>query len=373
MIPPSHSINTPTSAPLHQHPPLTSDDPTSVVVELQPLGDQQNETPSPTEVNGPQTGSLRGEEDGGKAGKVKVEDVPLPWMQRKWKKVKEEISRETLLKCTKATIALVLCSLAVLIHPIARLIGPTPYLVPVSCVFFFPVKTFGAMLESVFIALLGLLLGGLFSFLGTASVIAYNLSHQPSTSISSLILCIWLIAGMLLIGYTRAKYFKLNVATINFGMMLVFPLTESQGARTYGLDFQLAILKPLAVGCLICFLVNVLVWPEFGGQALHDSVRSSLLTLDEFLHLLTTSFLSPKSDPDQLKTITKKAEEMRTSITKTSSALHESRFEITFDRFSPGDYKDIIEPLEAIMKYLSGMQRAIQLKEDLFSGENVES
>ncbi|KAJ3042166.1 hypothetical protein HDV00_008052 [Rhizophlyctis rosea] len=349
----------------------------SVVVEMQPLAGSAYESVDVREDGLPNgIGNTNGSV-GERA--VKVEDVePSAKGGRKnpaveaWKFLKG-IPKLTWLKCTKATLAITLCALAVLIKPIADLLGPVPYLVPVSCIFFFPVKTFGAMLESVLISLVGLGFGTLYSFTATCSIVAFNTRHPGNPSIASLICVIWLMAGLMVLGWLRARYVKVNVAIINSGMMMIFPLTQQTIETSYSIAGQWSILKPLLAGCVICWVVNVAFFPTFGGQDLHDSVRQSLLNLNEFIEILTETFLTSHTSPDTLSCLPKKAEAMRTSITKTTAALYESRYEVTFDRFSPGDYERIIDPLEAVMKYLSGMERAIRLKEALFSVDNEQS
>ncbi|KAJ3279366.1 hypothetical protein HK104_001531, partial [Borealophlyctis nickersoniae] len=234
-----------------------------------------------------------------------------------------KLDRDMVINCTKvrddrlvvhydeygrqASLAGFLCSLPVLITPIASRLGPAVYLSPIATIFFFPVRTVGAMLEALCVGCLGLLVGTIIEFLGEACVVWYNQSSSASTVGASIILFTFIFVGMFLVAWARVKYPRLSVGTT-------------------------------------------------------ISIRSTLQELRSFLNLLTTAYLDPQYDPSIVEAVTAKHASVRKSIAKTNTALHESRFELTVDQYAPAEYKTIMEPMQEMMKYLGGMVKAVETK-----------
>ncbi|KND04150.1 uncharacterized protein SPPG_01585 [Spizellomyces punctatus DAOM BR117] len=296
------------------------------------------------------------------------------WTNRVWEPIRRYLSWEIFQRCTKAVIAFYVASLFVLIDPIAIAFGSGVYLTPFATLFFPPVKTIGAILETVLVGAVGVMFGAAVSLAALASATAYNSSRpeQEKEPVGGfLIQLLFLIVGVFCLGYVRATYPRLNNATLTSIMVMVFPLTTNIYSREVVAASVWNIVKPFMAGAGICLVVDITVFPEFSGRVLRSSIQRTVEETRDLLDLLVKAFLlTDTENPIPMDEILAKQANVRSAILRTKAARRECRYEVTYDRYSPDDYKVIVQPLQEMMKYLSGMVACMKIEKALVEMED---
>ncbi|KAI8822683.1 uncharacterized protein EV422DRAFT_566351 [Fimicolochytrium jonesii] len=292
---------------------------------------------------------------------------------RSW--ASSHLSAETVKTCTKAVVAFYLAVLIVLIRPIAHDFGTTAYLAPIAVLLFSPVKTVGAFSETILICCIGLALGSAITVVALTLSVAYSDSfdtYEEGEAGAALIQIAFLVMATFMLGYVRASYPRLHVSTVITALALAFPMTTRAKTRE-GIPISLwAIIKPILAGGLICLVTNLLVFPKFSGRILKSSIDDSVKECTELLDMIVQSFLKAGTkDATPLEKLLAKQETVRAAIAKTKAARRECQYEVTYNRYSPDDYKLLVQPLQEMMKYLSGMVACVKLANELMGVEEV--
>ncbi|TPX59783.1 hypothetical protein PhCBS80983_g02226 [Powellomyces hirtus] len=288
---------------------------------------------------------------------------------RIFKPLKEQLTWDLVQTCTKAVFAYYVTCLFVLISPIAEAFGPTVFLAPIAVLLFPPVRPFGAIIETILMGLVGIGFGSAISALALFFSVMYmeSVNELETTGHGSdLIQVAFLLVAVFILGYVRASFPRLYAATVLSCLMLAFPLTTHISARTLIWETVSRVLKPLIAGAIVCVVADLLLFPKFSGKILKSSIKKTVTESKELMNLLVQSFLlvNPEN-PIPIEKILAKQTQVRDAIAKTKAARRECRYEITYDRYSPDDYKLLVQPLQEMMKYLSGMVACVKLEKDL--------
>ncbi|KAJ3187104.1 hypothetical protein HDU85_007142 [Gaertneriomyces sp. JEL0708] len=294
--------------------------------------------------------------------------LPSRWFRRAWEDIPWP-SLDEMRRCTKAVLAFLICVVAVLVDPIAAKVGPNAHLAPFAVLFFPPVRSVGGTLETTIIGVLGVIFGAAVSLAAQAANVAYNITrpdNEPRPIGSSFILLTFLAFGVFTVGYMRASYPRLQNATVTSCTIMVFPITSNIYARTKIVASVWDIAVPFFFGAAVCLMVAVVVMPEFSGQVLRKSIQTTVKEMRELLQLLVDSFLlQVPDDTIPLDEIFEKQARVREALSRTKAARSQCRYEITYDRYSPQDYKTVVMPLQESMKYLSGMVACLKIEKAL--------
>ncbi|KAJ3144834.1 hypothetical protein HDU89_007721 [Geranomyces variabilis] len=271
--------------------------------------------------------------------------------------------------CSKAVLAYIICCLFVLVEPIADFFGSTVYLAPIAVLLFPPVRPFGAILEIILIGISGIGFGAALSAVGLKLSVTYmEKTNQIDTGSTGgdLIQVAFLLLAVFTLGYVRAAYPRVYSGTVVACFMLGFPLTATVDQQTSIKETLMRVLKPLLAGTLVCVIVDLAVFPKFSGRILKSSIHKTVTESKELLDLLVKSFLLVDAEtPLPLDKILAKQAQLRTALASTKAARRECHYEITYDRYSPDDYKTLIQPLQEMMKYLGGCVACVKLEKDL--------
>ncbi|KAJ3151158.1 hypothetical protein HDU86_006148 [Geranomyces michiganensis] len=278
--------------------------------------------------------------------------------------------------CSKAVIAYIICCLFVLIEPIAEFFGPTVYLAPIAVLLFPPVRPFGAILEIILIGITGIGFGAAISAIGLKLSVTYmKTTSQIGTGSTGadLIQLSFLLFAVFILGYVRAAFPRVYSGTVVACLMLGFPLTATVNENTNIGDTIMRVLKPLLAGTVVCVIVDLAIFPKFSGRILNSSIHKTVTESKEFLDLLVKSFLLVDTDtPIPVDKILAKQARVRTALASTKAARRECHYEITYDRYSPDDYKTLVQPLQEMMKYLGGCVACVKLEKDLMDMVEME-
>ncbi|KAJ3185103.1 hypothetical protein HDU87_002669 [Geranomyces variabilis] len=327
----------------------------SEVNELHPVGNTACPTPVPTPAS--------------PADAAPSAAAPATHQARIAANLAPHITLDVFQTCTKAVIAYIICCLFVLVEPIADFFGSTVYLAPIAVLLFPPVRPFGGILEIILIGILGIGFGAAVSAVGLKLSVTYmeqtNQTDTGSTG-GNLIQVAFLLFAVFTLGYARAGYPRVYSGTVVACLMLGFPLTGTVDQQTNIRDTLMRVLKPLIFGTLVCVIVDLAVFPKFSGRILKSSIHKSVTESKELLDLLVKSFLLVDAEtPIPLDKILAKQAQVRTAMASTKAARRECHYEITYDRYSPDDYKTLVKPLQEMMKYLGGCVACVKLEKYL--------
>ncbi|KAF9973985.1 hypothetical protein BGZ73_002765 [Actinomortierella ambigua] len=273
----------------------------------------------------------------------------------------------------KFAVALYLTSLLALIPQVATVLGPTPYLANVTVVFMHPARTVGSMLEATFFSVVGAILAAFWIIPCEISVAKYNQSYMKPNGDTAAwaIEAAWFFLGIWVMTTAKSRYAKLNCAFIMFTIVGIFAFTKNTKATTFDPHFFLSLVGPMVIGVFTSLLVCIVFWPETASQGLGRAFNESLDSSRELLNLCTRSFLLNHKTIALPKSALEKAQaEVRQAQKKLYNAYRETRYEVTYSRADPADYKEVRVMVAAMMRHLGSMSLVVQNERLLLLGNS---
>ncbi|KAF9296784.1 hypothetical protein BGZ88_011854 [Linnemannia elongata] len=295
---------------------------------------------------------------------------PPPPPPSAWKQFTNHFSRRVIKRHVKFIVALYISSALALITPIARQLGPTPYLANVAVVFMHPSRTVGSQLEVTFFSVIGGILGAAWIIPCQVAVAAFNQRYLAEGNTSAwAIEAAWFFLGVWVMTLYKTRYAKLNCTFIIYTIAGIFSLTRSQVNLHFDFFDFWNLMGPLMIGIAICLFVSIVFWPETASEGLGRALNESMDTSRSLLNLSTRAFLlNHKTIALPKSAIDKAQAEVRTAQKKLFSAYREARYEVTYSRTNPADYKEVKTIVSALMRHLASMSLVVQNERLLMLG-----
>lgn len=194
---------------------------------------------------------------------------PPPPPPSAWKQFTNHFSRRVIKRHVKFIVALYISSALALITPIARQLGPTPYLANVAVVFMHPSRTVGSQLEVTFFSVIGGILGAAWIIPCQVAVAAFNQRYLAEGNTSAwAIEAAWFFLGVWVMTLYKTRYAKLNCTFIIYTIAGIFSLTRSQVNLHFDFFDFWNLMGPLMIGIAICLFVSIVFWPETASEGL---------------------------------------------------------------------------------------------------------
>ncbi|BFZ58388.1 hypothetical protein PYCC9005_005450 [Savitreella phatthalungensis] len=199
-------------------------------------------------------------------------------------------------RCAKSVIAYVLASLLVLLPPVGALFpGDGKHFAATCCVYFFPARSVGHMVETVVLALSAMVFAVVVSIGSAWTAVACNAAKRPVLG-HTIVLVFWLAGGVAILA--RWKELRRNptvgVATSMSSIIFFTNITREGSARQTDLlqlDKVLAYVAVVLIGLIISFVVSLTIWPQYATESLRSQLSSAPEQLGRTLVLVTRSFL----------------------------------------------------------------------------------
>ncbi|KAF9929147.1 hypothetical protein FBU30_001824 [Linnemannia zychae] len=295
---------------------------------------------------------------------------PPPPPPSAWKRFTNHFSRRVIKRHIKFIVAMYISSALTLITPIAHRLGTSPYLANVAVVFMHPSRTVGSQLEVTFFSVIGGILGAAWILPCQAAVAAFNQRYLPGGNTAAwAIEASWFFVGIWIITLYKTRYAKLNCTFLIFAIAGIFSLTRGQASMQFNFFDFWDLMGPLMIGIAICLAVSVLIWPETASEGLGRALNESMDTSRSLLNLSTCAFLlNHKTIALPKSAIDKAQAEVRVAQKKLYSAYREARYEVTYSRTNPADYKEVKIIVSAIMRHLASMSLVVQNERLLMLG-----
>ncbi|KAG0057121.1 hypothetical protein BGZ83_001555 [Gryganskiella cystojenkinii] len=269
----------------------------------------------------------------------------------------------------KFMIALSFSSLLTLIRPVGIYLGPTPFLANITVVFMHPARTVGSQLEVTVFSIVGALVATAWILLCELSVAAYNKNHQGELLSAWVIEAIWFFFGIWLMTTLKARYAKLSCTFLIFTIANIFIHGKMLRLTRFNMYGYVTVIGPMMAGVGICLLVSILFWPETASEGLGRALNESLDTSRALLDLSTRSFLLNHRTIALPKSVLENAQaEVRDAQKKLYSAYREARYEVTYSRTDPSEYKEVRVVVSALMRHLGSMSLVVQNERLLMLG-----
>ncbi|KAF8936948.1 hypothetical protein BGZ47_009242 [Haplosporangium gracile] len=295
---------------------------------------------------------------------------PPPPPPSAWKQFTNRFSRRVIKRHVKFIVALYISSALALITPVAHQLGPTPYLANVAVVFMHPSRTVGSQLEVTFFSVIGGILGAIWIIPCQVAVAAFNQRYLADGNKSAwAIEAAWFFLGVWVMTLYKTRYAKLNCTFIIYTIAGIFSLTRSQATLHFTFLNFWNLMGPLMIGIAICLFVSIVFWPETASEGLGRALNESMDTSRSLLNLSTRAFLlNHKTIALPKSAIDKAQAEVRTAQKKLFSAYREARYEVTYSRTNPADYKEVKTIVSALMRHLASMSLVVQNERLLMLG-----
>ncbi|KAG0371988.1 hypothetical protein BGX24_000898 [Mortierella sp. AD032] len=295
---------------------------------------------------------------------------PPPPPPSAWKRFTNHFSRRVIKRHVKFIIALYISSALALITPLARQLGPTPYLANVAVVFMHPSRTVGSQLEVTFFSVIGGILAAAWILPCQVAVAAFNQRYLPGGNTAAwAIEAAWFFLGVWIMTLYKTRYAKLNCTFIIYTIAGIFALTTGRVSMQFDFFHFWNLMGPLMIGIAICLVVSIVFWPETASEGLGRALNESMDTSRSLLNLSTRAFLLNHKTIALPKSAIDKAQgEVRLAQKKLFSAYREARYEVTYSRTNPADYKEVKTIVSALMRHLASMSLVVQNERLLMLG-----
>ncbi|KAF9539018.1 hypothetical protein EC957_005960 [Mortierella hygrophila] len=295
---------------------------------------------------------------------------PPPPPPSAWKRFTNHFSRRVIKRHVKFIIALYISSALALITPIATQLGPAPYMANVAVVFMHPSRTVGSQLEVTFFSVIGGILGAAWIIPCQVAVAAFNQRYLAEGNTSAwAIEAAWFFVGVWIMTLYKTRYAKLNCTFVIYTIVGIFTLTTSHTNLYFNFFDFWNLMGPMMIGVFICLFVSIVFWPETASEGLGRALNESMDTSRSLLNLSTRAFLlNHKTIALPKSAIDKAQAEVRTAQKKLFSAYREARYEVTYSRTNPADYKEVKTIVSALMRHLASMSLVVQNERLLMLG-----
>lgn len=123
------------------------------------------------------------------------------------------------------------------------------------------------------------------------------------------------------------------------------------------------------ISALVYIVLTITMYINFNKQNIRRALNESMDTSRSLLNLSTRSFLlNHKTIALPKSAIDKAQAEVRTAQKKLFSAYREARYEVTYSRTNPADYKEVKTIVSALMRHLASMSLVVQNERLLMLG-----
>ncbi|GJJ71968.1 hypothetical protein EMPS_04325 [Entomortierella parvispora] len=336
--------------------------------------------------SGPSPSRSLSAESMGSSNSVPFEPPPPP-PPSLCKEFTGHFSKRVIKRHLKFMLALYLSSALTLIRPVAIYLGPTPFLANITVVFMHPARTVGSQLEVTVFSVVGALLATASILLCQLATASYNQKHGlDGSSAVWAIEAAWFFIGIWIMTTLKARYAKLSCTFLIFTIAHIFAHSKMHKVMYFNIHAYLTLIGPMMAGVGICLLVSIFCWPETASEGLGRALNESLDTSRTLLDLSTRSFLLHHKTIALPKSVLENAQdEVKKAQKKLYSAYREARYEVTFSRTDPADYKEVRVVVSALMRHLGSMSLVVQNErllmlghpdrddDDLLSGETPDS
>ncbi|KAG0324077.1 hypothetical protein BGZ99_002235 [Dissophora globulifera] len=276
------------------------------------------------------------------ANSVPFAPPPPPAPSSAWKRFINTFSHRVIKRHIKFLVAIYATVLMTLIRRISDSLGPSSYVTAIIVMFIHPARTIGAQLETTLFCIVGGVLAAIWVLPGLAIVAAYNHKYLPEGNQAGWAIdASWFFVGAWIMATYKTRYPKLTSCFYVYTISGIFCLTK-----------------------------NVKIfWPETASEGLGRALNESLDSSRALLNLSTRSFLLNHETIALPRSVVEKAQsEVRNAQKKLFTAYQEARYEVTYSKTNPADYKQVRTILAGLMRHLGSMSVIVQNERLLMLG-----
>ena len=222
-----------------------------------------------------------------------------------------------------------------MIHPSTHPLGRGAYLAAMTSVFAHPGRRFGQLVETLFLAFFGALLGTAWSILG---VYLGSLVETTNPSAMFAIRAVFLVLAFLVHGFLRSQTPRLFTFVLLEVILCMTGLTTNSHRVTH--DFATGLIYPVLVAAIVIFVINLCIFPEFSSGFLGKIAIETLRDVSTALAEAGASFVAPERKMP-LNTLTTSKPSLRANLAKLEAAQNETQSELAFSVLPPRDLKEV--------------------------------
>lgn len=288
---------------------------------------------------------------------------PTKWIDYLQKKLPNRIIIRRILKCS---IAYFISTLFSTIHPLARALGQSPFLVCSGCLFSHPGRTMGAQFDATLTSSLGAAVAIIYGLAGVAAASSYNASH-PDSSAGVGINCLFLLLGIFAAQMLRQSFPKLHFFSLQFMVVQLFTLTLGVGYTETPTGLSSRFGLSLLIGNFVSLFVNLIFWPETAVDGLGIKLSQTLSDTKQMLDIITSQFfLDSQTKKVSVKTVQDLSEKIRQDMATVNIAYKEAKYEVSYAYSCSSDLNPIRNTLDRITKHLSILGGNLKNEQGIF-------
>ncbi|RDA87167.1 hypothetical protein CP532_4237 [Ophiocordyceps camponoti-leonardi (nom. inval.)] len=301
------------------------------------------------------------------AGRVKATAIAV------WRWLRSDEGHQVL----KCTLAYLLGSLGTFWPPLSNFLGHRDgkHIVATITVYFHPARTFGSMLEAVYIAIIAVAYAELVCVLSMAAAIASRTSMGSVIPAHAIVLIVFVGGGLGFIGWVKQKmnHALVNVATTLASIAIISVVTKEQSIQDgfFSGDKIFQVFKMLVVGISITVAVNVLVWRQSARHVLRSSIATATMCLGDRLSIIAKSFLDGSEDDINSPSYLGITARYASAYGQMNKTIREAKLEYYFLGYETIYRLDkrLCKSVEALSQAIGGLRSALNtqialLKED---------
>lgn len=255
--------------------------------------------------------------------------------------------------------------------------GEFGFLAAVTVLFFHPSKSVGALLEAVFLGLLGVIFGSLVSLVG----LYFTYRMQNKDELVQNVACIMILVffAVFLLSYIRAKSSRPPVYTgiVISHMLICITLMGNvpQNIDDWNINRMLKIVTSILFGASVSLLTNLLFWPKSAYSDLRVDLSASLQSVTNLVDILVSGFLLENMGPEDLLSTKERVEyamfDHRAKFAKLTRTNAEAKLEfLPWTLTRQNAYQPLINSMNRITQHVGGMKSSLIREEGLLSKSN---
>lgn len=272
----------------------------------------------------------------------------------------------------KATLLTTVCFVLSCIDKVDAKLGTASYLCALISVSMHPGRRLGAMMQSLVFGLSGILIGvpyGLFFHFCARQT--YNATNDLQKAYGIFIIGLFLVLAVF--GYVRSvapRFFPVVFIVFlicHFSFLLPMTFTYSDLAYDYSI--------PFIIGIGLSFVINVLVFPEFGSTYVGTTVLSAVHELQVMFCNTSYFFVTFDTDNPQnaqehtrkLASLLAQKKKVRGALASCAATMVECTYELSYSFMAPQELKPLLKKLESLSTTTNALNVACELALGVFA------
>lgn len=274
----------------------------------------------------------------------------------------------------KAWLATTICFILTLIRPLNAKLGTASYVIAIAALNHHPGRRLGGMFEAVVLGLIGTGFGVAFCVFGhfvTNEIAAYS-------GMKNGLACLAILEIIMLTIHAFIRSYSPRLFNMVFMFFTVSHFGFLSSLNTpYGAVAS-SFAYPILLGIAICFIINLLVFPEFGSTYLGTSIVDALNQMHTHVNTTVLFFTGSHENLDEssfkalkMDNIIAQKASLRSNLINSKAVLTESLFEISFSIMSPQELKNCLKIMTNITVPLNALVGACELEYSLLGESHI--